>query len=887
MAETEEKLNIVITADTKQAETGLSKVASSAKKAQSTAGMMQSSFKGMAAVAGKFAGVLGVAIGTKALVDFGKSCVDVASDLQEVQNVLDVTFGDKAAGVDAWAKNAATQFGLSELAAKQFAGTMGAMLKSMNIQGDVSGMSMELAGLAADMASFYNLDAGDAFDKIRAGIAGNTQGLKTLGINLSAANLEEFRLAQGIKTSYTAMSEAEKAMLRYQYLMQATGDAQGDFSRTSGSWANQVRILSLQFDQLKGTLGTAFLTVLTPAIQMINALMAKIVALANVFGAFVSKITGSNPFSGISSAAASATSAVAGVGGAMGDVADETKKAGKAAKGSLASFDKLNNISTPSSGGSSGGGGGGGGGGAFAEAMDLSDAEVTPPDTSAFEKAFAKIKQIIEPCLKPIQDFCNIVKSALLWCWDNVIVPIATFAINEVLPRYFEYLGNVMTIINEVLVALAPIWQWFWDTVLVPIATFVGDAFLFFLDSLNEGLSIIADDFQYLPEAFEMMKEDFLVGWDAICGGFNIMKENFKTGWDAIIKFFQAAWAAIKKAFEPMVPFFKAIWDTIKTVFSVVKEVLCSFFSAAWEGIKAIWSVVTAWFKAIWESIKAIFSVVKSVLTGNFQDAWNGIKAIVSTWAQFFQTVWDAIKQIFSAVAGFFSSTWTAAWNGIKSICGTWASYFTTLWGQIKNVFSSVGSFFKSCWQQAYTSLTQIFGNITTFFNGIWGKIRTTFSNLGTSIGNAISGSVKTAINGIIRSIESTINSGIRLINSAITIINKIPGVSISKISTLDLPRLARGGIVDNPGAGVPAIIGEAGREVVLPLERNTGWMDTLAAKISPSNSAEELRLMREQNQLLRALLNKDLSISTKEVFNAVLTENQANIRRTGVSAFA
>ena len=205
----------------------------------------------------KIAKAIGSAFVTKQIIEFGKAAVGVASDLNEVQNVVDTTFGTEGAiKVNEWARNAAEAFGESELQAKQFTSTLGAMFKSMGVgQADMEEMSMSLAGLAGDMASFYNLDPTEAFEKLRSGISGETEPLKQLGINMSVANLEAFALSEGITTAYDSMTQAEQATLRYQYIMSATADAQGDFADTSDSLANQQRILQLEIQTLAAEIG--------------------------------------------------------------------------------------------------------------------------------------------------------------------------------------------------------------------------------------------------------------------------------------------------------------------------------------------------------------------------------------------------------------------------------------------------------------------------------------------------------------------------------------------------------------------------------------------------------------------------------------------------------
>ena len=207
----------------------------------------------------------------KALLDFGKDALEAASDLKEVQNVVDVTFGDNANQIEKWAKSAGDQFGLTETQAKKFSSTMGAMLKSAGLAGDqIVDVSTDLAGLAADMASFYNLDFEEAFAKIRSGISGQTMPLKELGIDLSVATLNAFALEKGLTKTYDKMSQGEQTMLRYQYLMQATADAQGDFSRTSDEYANSQRKLETNINRVKTALGQSYYDAITNASGWLN-----------------------------------------------------------------------------------------------------------------------------------------------------------------------------------------------------------------------------------------------------------------------------------------------------------------------------------------------------------------------------------------------------------------------------------------------------------------------------------------------------------------------------------------------------------------------------------------------------------------------------------------
>lgn len=223
-------------------------------------------------------GMLGsnlIQTGIQKLAEGVKDGIQLASDLEEVQNVVDVTFGEGAGQIEEFAKAASTSFGLTELQAKQFTGTVGAMVKSMGLtEQEALDMSTSLVGLTGDMASFYNLDHETAFEKIRSGISGETEPLKALGINMSVANLEAYRLTKGIKKAYEEMSEAEKVQLRYGYIMEQTTDAQGDFVRTQDSYANQVRVLQNNLDTMAANVGGMLVPALTKAVGWLNDLFA-------------------------------------------------------------------------------------------------------------------------------------------------------------------------------------------------------------------------------------------------------------------------------------------------------------------------------------------------------------------------------------------------------------------------------------------------------------------------------------------------------------------------------------------------------------------------------------------------------------------------------------
>ena len=223
----------------------------------------------------RLAKAIGLVMIARKALDTIKTGIDYASDLAEVQNVVDVTFGSATEAINSWSKECLAAYGMNEVSAKRYAGTIGAMLKSSGLAGDaIVDMSKDMVGLAGDMASFYNLDLETAFEKLRSGISGETEPLKQLGINMSVANLEAYALSQGITTAYNEMSQAEQVMLRYNYLMSTTADAQGDFARTQDSYANQTRLLSESWLEFTGIMAEQLLPVLTTIVSWLNNIVA-------------------------------------------------------------------------------------------------------------------------------------------------------------------------------------------------------------------------------------------------------------------------------------------------------------------------------------------------------------------------------------------------------------------------------------------------------------------------------------------------------------------------------------------------------------------------------------------------------------------------------------
>lgn len=327
-----------------------------------------------------FAKVLAGAFAVKKLIDFGSEAIKLGSDLNEVQNVVDVAFPKMSKQVDEFAKSAMYASGLSETMAKRYTGTFGAMSKAFGFsEQQAYEMSTALTSLAGDVASFYNISQDEAYTKLKSVFTGETETLKDLGVVMTQTALDAYAMANGFGKTTAEMSEAEKVALRFAFVQSQLALASGDFARTSDSWANQVRIMKLQFQSFMASVGQGLINLFTPVIQVLNFLLSKLLTVGNAFRALTELLTGkkSQAGSGIqetADAVGNLADNMQGAGGGAGDMADAVDDAGgaadkaggaakKAAKEmkSLMGFDKINKLSEPND--DSGGGGGGGGGG--------------------------------------------------------------------------------------------------------------------------------------------------------------------------------------------------------------------------------------------------------------------------------------------------------------------------------------------------------------------------------------------------------------------------------------------------------------------------------------------------------------------------------------------
>ena len=304
---------------------------------------IKQSFNGLGSAVKKIGLLIGGAFAVGKLVQFGKECVELGSDLAEVQNVVDVTFTTMSDKVNEFAKNAMTSAGLSETMAKRYVGTFGAMSKSFGFsEQEAYDMSTALTQLTGDVASFYNISQDLAYIKLKSVFTGETETLKDLGVVMTQSALDQYALANGYGKTTSEMTEQEKVALRLAFVQKQLSAASGDFIRTSDSWANQVRVMQLQLQSLKATVGQGLINIFTPVLKIINILLGKLATLANAFKSFTELITGKKSSGQTSGAGLAGTDAIADTADQYGQAADNVEQLADATNDNARATKKAN-----------------------------------------------------------------------------------------------------------------------------------------------------------------------------------------------------------------------------------------------------------------------------------------------------------------------------------------------------------------------------------------------------------------------------------------------------------------------------------------------------------------------------------------------------------------
>ena len=773
-----EKLRVVIEAYTQPYRDEIEKV----KKQTTAATKHVERQTSRVANAWKKAGlVIASVLSIGAIAMFGKSCIDLGSDLVEVQNVVDVTFGALNRQVDVFAKNAISQFGLSELSAKKMMGTYGAMAKSFGIAGEAGyQMSAAITGLTGDVASFYNLSTDEAYTKLKSIFTGETESLKELGVVMTQTALDQYALNNGFGKTTAKMTEQEKVMLRYQFVMAQLSDASGDFARTSDSWANQVRVLTLRFESLKATIGQGLINAFTPVIQVINTIIAKLQVLASYFKAFTSALFGDatgggNPVTDAADAMSNAAGSSGAVAGNMSDAAKSAKEMNK----QLAGFDELNNLSS-SRNSSGGGSGGGGAGGSVPDFGSMSgelfgDVTVNP----GIEAAAQRIRDIIndlraaaEPTVEALKrlwneglaQLGNFAWTGLKDFWDYFLKPLGTWALGEGFPRFIDITNSFLTTINwdAINEALRNLWK-----ALEPFAQSVGEGLLdFYEDMAALGAdfinSVVPGGIDALATATSKIDPETARAIGYGIGAIATALLAFK-GLNAVANTIKGIVNAIKG-----LSIVSGITTLIRNIIGVI-QIVSGGFGTWGEAIAMVFPKLTAFASAIGGALGHIGALATGMAATSAAAVAAGaaiVAAVVAVVAAIILNL-DKIVQFFTeTIPTWWTGTVIPFFEGIPAwFGGVWdtvSSYFIEKWNGLIDWFKSVP-----------TSISRIINDIVKWFDGLPYKI-------GYAIGYAI-GTIADWVNNMITTVTEEVP---KIIESVVNFFTELPSKIYAAIIT-------------------------------------------------------------------------------------------------------
>ena len=772
-----EELQVLITANTNDLKKEIGKTNKDIQ------GLQKQTTKSSTAMLGGFKTLANgiVALGIGKII---KDSIVGSMNAIESENLFSVSLGNMAGEVTEWSKTMSNALGLNEYEMRKNVGTLYNMSSSMGIAGDNALiMSKGLTMLSQDMASFYNLSGEDAMAKLQAGITGETEPLKRLGILIDENTIKQTAYQHGIAQTGSELTEQQKVMARYVAIMNQTSNAQGDLARTVNSPTNQIRMLKSQIQQVSIAFGNLFIPVLNAVLPYITA-FAKVVATAlQGLGKLLGLVGG-----GSTSSMATDMGNVA-VG--TGDVAsglDKANASAKKLKGSLAGFDEMNVLSDPKeSGGSSGGGASVGGGVDFdlseydagLDGIESKTDEIIKNIQNSFSNLdFTKTINSLERFREVLTPITSKIFDGLKWGWDNVLVPLGEWTITQLLPQFLDLISGSLELLNPLLTSFQILGEWLWKNFLQPIATWTGSAIVTILDGMNNGLTafstwagenqeIVNNMVVALSTFFGLWKLTELMAFISMSGG--LIK--------AIQGITGALWLSVSAKIADKL-------QTIALTAMYAKDFIISIISGTGAIIKQIAQFV------ILTGLKLADMIQTGLLTATtiaFNVAIGIANVVGGIFAGIMTILTSPITLVILAIAGVITAgiMLYKNWETIMSWAGK-------LGDKIKEVFGTIGNWFADT------------------FSGVWDTIK--------SFINLITGGINTLIKGV-NKVKFNIPDWVPAIGG------KKFGFNIPQI-----PKLARGGIVDKP---TTALIGEAGTEAVVPLENNTGWLDKMAGMIT------------------------------------------------------
>ena len=803
----------------------------------------------------KIAGALSIA----AFAKFTKDCIEVGSNVTEVQNVVDTAFGDLSHQADLWASNAMTNFGLSELSAKKYMGVFGQMSNAMGITGQAAlDMAEDVTGLTGDVASFYNLSTDEAYTKLKSIWTGETETLKDLGVVMTQTNLDQYALNNGFGKTTAKMTEQEKVMLRYQYVTSALSNATGDFVKTQDSWANQTRILSLRFEQLKASLGKGFIALFTPILRGLNTVLAGLQKVADGFATFTQMLTGAD----ISSSA----SAITGLGDIASDTADNVSGIGDAASStakeiekSLAGFDQIEKLSEPTDSGSSGGGGTSSGG--------ISVAPSTQEDTTNAASAISDFVNKAKKELNKLRKWSvSTFSPSMSKIWDGLTKNTdtakknLTSAVNDIKalgPPLLNYFNGPFTnylvtwvdtngsILNGLFDSFNTVFSDVWNKAAYPIlANFVSVGLPMLTDFASQTLSLNGTIF-----------DTFKASWNSLWSeGVSPAIESISNVWIGLVNTMAGAWN------EWGEPIFTGIKTAVKTTGDVFLDIWNNMLQPVWENALDV--------------IDTVWSEHLQPLLANFLDFVGEIVACATTiYNNFIAPVVGFLSELLGPI---FIAIFDSIGNKVGVVVGTIADLMNDTITVFKGVIQFIKGVFSGDWEGAWNG-------IVTAFDGIFSGI----ADIAKGPINMVIG----LINGLLSGMQRGINAVVKGINKlSFKVPNWVPGIGgedfgfhLPEANFSKIQYLAQGGYV-KPNTPQLAMIGDNRHqgEVVAPEDKLLDMAQKAAAMASSAELlAEAISILKQILKILETL-DLDIQLDGKSLKKYVVDKINEHTKQTG-----
>lgn len=835
--------------------------------------------KGIQSLAKKAGATLASAFAVKEIVQFTSECLALGSDLSEVQNVVDTAFPSMTKEMDAWAKSAATSFGLSETMAKRYAGTFGAMSKAFGFtEKEAYDMSTTLTGLAGDVASFYNISQDEAYTKLKSVFTGETESLKDLGVVMTQSALDSYAMANGFNKTTSAMDEQEKVALRYSFVLDKLGMATGDFEKTQDSWANQIRILKLQIDSLKATLGQGLINLFTPIVKVINTVLVKLATLANAFRAFTELITGKKSDTGASSfgqtESAAERSAEAATGAA--DSIDKATAAAKKNKSVTMGLDELNIVSDTSD--TSGGSGtGSSGGSAIGESVDygnLAEGETVidriNKSTSALVDRLLELKTIFSTgwqlglgdlsVLDSIKVQAGNIKTQLIDIFtDEGIITAANGMVDKIVLALGSTAGSVasigLTIADNLTGGISTYLTQNNDFIkrkIVSLFDVAGDIAL----KKGELITAVADIFTVFrtPEAKQLTADIIAIFSDAFLGVLDISlkfqrdifnffadpiisnTDKLKTALDMIVLFVSQCTSTLRELVVDTADKMSSVYDTkiapaFEMITSGVTDVFSVILDASTQYLAPVLDKISAGFERMKDN--AIQPVIDKFidLAGNIALCIGSIWAVIEPFVAWIagqlveelssslERIWNAFDIVVTYVCAAIGTVLDLLNGVIMFITGVFSGNWSMAWEGIKTAFSAQWEGIKMVFTPFADWLEQ---KVITPVTTMVGKIKTTLGTVASWIKTNVLAPIKTAFSTFWEGIKKVCNSILSGIETMVNGIVKGINRTIKALNSLDfdIPDWVPGLGGKSFGLSLPSI-----SEVALPRLAEGGYV--------------------------------------------------------------